>query len=51
MNEIKKEIGLFMCQYFLGGNHLDNANIIDLNNITFLVDKKLEEITKKIEML
>ncbi|KAG5042707.1 hypothetical protein AAZX31_03G072000 [Glycine max] len=47
----KKEIGLFMCQYFLGGNHLDNANIIDLNDIRFLVDKKLEEITKKIEML
>ncbi|KAH1225085.1 Agamous-like MADS-box protein AGL80 [Glycine max] len=47
----KKEIGLFMCQYFDDGNNTDNDNIIDLNNITFLVDKKLEEITKKIEML
>ncbi|KAG5068528.1 hypothetical protein JHK85_000905 [Glycine max] len=25
----KKEIGLFMCQYFVGRNNLDNANIID----------------------
>ena len=40
-----------MCQYFDDGNNTDNDNIIDLNNITFLVDKKLEEITKKIEML
>ncbi|KAG5052349.1 hypothetical protein JHK87_004547 [Glycine soja] len=46
-----KEINLFMCQYFVGGNHLDKSNIIDLNDITSLADKKLEEITKKIEML
>ncbi|KAG4989174.1 hypothetical protein JHK82_031505 [Glycine max] len=47
----KKEIGLFLCQYFAGGNNLGKCNIIDLNDITFLADKKLEEITKKIEML
>ncbi|KAG4994375.1 hypothetical protein JHK84_031333 [Glycine max] len=51
MNEIKKkEIGLFMCQYFASWNNLDNANIIDQNDITLLANKKLE-ITKKNEIL
>jgi len=47
----KKEIDLFMCQYFAGQNNLENANIINPNEITFLADKKLEEITKNIKML
>lgn len=40
-----------MCQYFAGRNNLENANIINPNEITFLADKKLEEITKNIKML
>jgi len=49
MSEIKKkEIDLFMCQYFSSWNN-DNANIIDQNDIILLADKKLE-ITKKNEI-
>ena len=39
-----------MCQYFVGRNNLDNANIIDQKDATLLADKNLE-ITKKNEIL
>jgi len=44
----KKEIGHLISQYITVGNNLENANIIDLNDISFLADQCLEDITKKI---
>lgn len=44
----KKEIGHLISQYITVGNNLESANIIDLNDISFLADQCLEDITKKI---
>ncbi|KAL2322265.1 hypothetical protein Fmac_026644 [Flemingia macrophylla] len=43
----KKEISLLMIQYLNAGNIFDNANMIDLNDISRLIDKKLGEIERK----
>lgn len=44
----KKEINHLISQYLTVGNKLESANIIDLNDISFLADQCLEDITKKI---
>ncbi|KAK7333126.1 hypothetical protein VNO80_29890 [Phaseolus coccineus] len=44
----KKEINHLISQYITVGNNLESANIIDLNDISFLADQCLEDITKKI---
>lgn len=36
-------MSLLMCQYFIVGKNLENANTIDLNDNTFLTDKKIGE--------
>nr|KYP37705.1 Agamous-like MADS-box protein AGL80 [Cajanus cajan] len=47
-NEIrKKEITLLMLQYLNAGNIFDNANMIDLNDISRLIDKNMGEIERK----
>ncbi|XP_029125686.1 agamous-like MADS-box protein AGL80 [Cajanus cajan] len=43
----KKEITLLMLQYLNAGNIFDNANMIDLNDISRLIDKNLGEIERK----
>ncbi|WVY93226.1 hypothetical protein V8G54_032314 [Vigna mungo] len=44
----KKEINHLISQYITVGNNFETANIIDLNDISFLADQCLEDITKKI---
>ncbi|CAJ1960573.1 unnamed protein product [Sphenostylis stenocarpa] len=44
----KKEIGHLISQYLTVGNNLESTNLIDLNDISFLADQCLEDITKKI---
>ncbi|RDX92288.1 Agamous-like MADS-box protein AGL80, partial [Mucuna pruriens] len=46
----KKEMTIHMFQHFNAGNNFGNADIIDLNDISYMTDQNLEEIHMKINM-
>ncbi|RDX91375.1 Agamous-like MADS-box protein AGL80, partial [Mucuna pruriens] len=46
----KKEMTLLMFQYFNDGNIFDKANMIDLNDLSHMIDQILEEIGRKNNM-
>ncbi|XP_014517234.1 agamous-like MADS-box protein AGL80 [Vigna radiata var. radiata] len=50
-NEIrKKEVTLLMFQYLNANNNFDNSRMIDLNDISNLIDQNLEKIENNISM-
>ncbi|RDX91374.1 Agamous-like MADS-box protein AGL80, partial [Mucuna pruriens] len=47
----KKEMTIHMFHHFNGGNIFDNVNMIDLNDISYLIYQKLEEIKMNMNMI